>query len=103
MYINRVENCCAFKQLQIRSSAPHYFNSAKLEECKKQLSKTKFIDVILDSQGLDIKEKITDILHRIQSFSLLPQENAVQIRMKDEKNSKFKYIYNTLEDARSDW
>ena len=103
MRINRVQNCAAFGQLQPRVRYPYYINESRIKICEKKLADTKFVDVILDSHGFAIKEKMTDILHRIQSFSLFPQENAVGIRMTGEKEPIYKFQYKTTEEARSEW
>ncbi len=103
MRISRVENSAAFGQLQIRSKGPYFLSESKIKTCEKKLSKTKFIDVILDSHGVAIKEKMTEILHRIQSFSLFPLENSVGIKMIGEKEPLFKFRYSTNEEAENVW
>ena len=103
MRIERVQNCAAFGQLQSRVKYPYYINEAKIKACEKKLADTRFVDIILDSHGFAIKDKMTDILHRIQSFSLFPQENAVGIRMVGKKEPIYKFQYDTKEKARSEW
>lgn len=103
MRINSVQNSAAFGQLQVRSRDIYYLNESKLKSCEKQLANTKFVDVILDSQGFAIKDKMTDILHRIQSFSLFPQDKAVGIRMIDEEAPAYLLNYSTKEQAKNEW
>ena len=104
MRIDRVQNCAAFGQLQIRTHNSSYlWNKSTLGSCEKQLANTSFVDVVIDSYGLAIKKKMTDVLYRIQSFSLFPEEQAVGIRMIDEKNPLFKFFYATKAEARSEW
>ena len=59
--------------------------------------------MIIDSHGLAIKEKKTDILNRIQSFSLFPQENSVSVNMIGEETPKYKFNYPTLPIAKNVW
>ena len=102
MRINAVQNSCNFKMLQVRSNG-YLLNDRKLMACEKQLAKTKFIDVVLDSHGIALKDKMTDILYRIQSFSLFPQEKAVGIRMHGEAEPVFKFDYGTISEAKNAW
>lgn len=103
MRISRVDNCAAFGQLQTRVKCPYFINQSKLRACEKQLVDTKFVDVIYDSQGFAIKEKMADILYRIQSFSLFPIDKAVGIRMIGVKEPVFKFFHQSKEEAKSDW
>ena len=93
MRIFSVQNNTDFKALQVRNKGCFYYKASELTLCKEKLAKTKFIDLIIDSHGLAIKEKKTDVLQRIQSFSLFPQENCVSVNMFGEKNPKYKFSY----------
>ena len=103
MRISRINNCAAFKQLQVRTKNPFYINESRIKACEKKLMDTKFVDVVLDSQDVAIKDKMTDFLYRIQSFSLFPLEKAVGIRMIGEKEPPFKFFYKSDEEAKSAW
>lgn len=103
MRICRVENCVAFNQLQPRVRYPYYLSEAKIKSCEKQLENTRFLDVIFDSQGFAIKDKMTEVLHRFQSFSLFPQENAIGVVMKGVKEPVYKFHYQTKDDAKQEW
>ena len=102
MRVNTVQNSCNFKMLQVRSNGCIY-NESKIRACEKQLAKTKFVDVILDSHGLALKDKMTDILYRIQSFSLFPIEKSVGIRMRGVDDPVFKFDYGTISEAKNAW
>ena len=103
MRISSLQNNTSFKALELHYQGYLYHKASELSRCKEKLAKTKFIDVIIDSNGLALKDKKTDILQRIQSFSLLPLEQAVSINMIGEKEPKYKFYYPTLETARSEW
>ena len=79
MRINKVQNNLAFGKLLVYENKMHEFSSSILKRYERRLSDTKHVDLIIDSHGFAIKQKITDILQRIQSFSLFPQENAVGV------------------------
>ena len=102
MRISAVQNSCDFRMLQVKSDR-HLFNESQIKTCEKQLAKTKFIDVVLDSYGLALKDKMTEVLYRIQSFSLFPKDNAVGIRMQGEEEPVFKFTYNSITDAKDAW
>ena len=103
MRINCVQNNTSFKALQIRNQGYFHYNTNDLNHCREKLKDTKFIDVIIDSHGLAIKEKKTELLQRIQSFSLFPQENSISINMIGEKTPKYKFKFPTLDNAKSEW
>lgn len=103
MRINVVQNNMDFKALHIRNSGNFYYRACDISRCKEQLADTKFLDLIIDSHGLAIKEKKTDILNRIQSFSLYPKENSVSVNMIGEKKHSYKFIFKTLQEAKANW
>ena len=75
MRVNNVQKNMNFSALQIRNKVDFYCKAYDINRCKERLADTKFVDVIIDSHWLAIKEKMTEVLQRIQSFSLLPQEH----------------------------
>lgn len=103
MRVSGVQNNTGFKALQIRNQGCFYYKASELNICKEKLAKTKFIDVIIDSHGMAIKDKKTDVLHRIQSFSLFPQEKCVSVNMIGENIPKYKFSYPTLSIAKDEW
>ena len=103
MRVNSVQNNIHFGTLQIRHHGYLNYNACDISRCKEKLANTRLVDVIIDSQGLAIKEKKTDILQRIQSFSLFPLEKRVAINMIGENVPKYKFDYNSLEEARAEW
>lgn len=104
MRIFSVQNNNAnFKQLQVHSPQYFYYKPSDINRCRQKLAKTEFIDVIIDSKGLSIKEKMTGILQKIQSFSLFPKENAVSVNMLGEKEPAYKFSYDTLDEAKENW
>ena len=102
MRIMSVQNSVAHKSLDVRYPQ-HWYRSADIKVFEKKLENTKFVDVVIDSHGLAIKEKMTDILHRIQSFSLLLLENAVGINVVGQEEPAYKFVYNDLDEAKSAW
>jgi hypothetical protein len=105
MRINKIQNSHAFGKLFIQENKVQEFSSSILKQYEQRLSKTKHVDLIIDSQGFAIKEKMTDILQRIQSFSLFPEENAVGVNVNDGKNNTktYKTVYKTLDKAKDVW
>ena len=103
MRVTSVQNNTSFKALQIRNQGCFYYKASELSRCKEKLANTKFVDVIIDSHGMAIKDKKTDVLQRIQSFSLFPQENSVSVNMIGEKNPKYKFFYLSLAKAKEEW
>ncbi|MBQ7764166.1 hypothetical protein IJ384_02220 [bacterium] len=103
MRVNNVQKNTNFKALQVRSQGYMHYNASEISRCKEKLANTKFIDVIIDSQGLAIKEKMTEVLQRIQSFSLLPQENSVVVNIKEEKEPMYKFSFKDLKEAKTIW
>lgn len=106
MRVNNVQrtNAVPHKALHVCCENLYRYNKKDVSLCQRKLADTKFVDVIIDSQGLlAIKEKMTDVLQRIQSFSLLPQENAVAFNAIGEKTPKFKFFYSTKEEAKDVW
>ena len=92
-----------FNALQIRDVEPFYFRDLDISYCKNKLANTQVLDVVIDSHGLALKEKMTDVLHRIQSFSLFPLEKAVAVNMIGEKEPFYKWSYDTIEKAKNVW
>ena len=105
MRINKVQNNPVFGKLLVHENKMQEFSSSVLKRYERRLSDTKHVDLIIDSHGFAIKEKMTDILQRIQSFSLFPQENAVGINVNDGNGCKktYKAFYETLDKARKAW
>ena len=103
MRVSSVQDNTGFKALQVRNQGYFYYKASELNICKEKLAKTKFIDVIIDSHGMALKDKKTDILQRIQSFSLFPQENCVSVNMIGEEIPKYKFSYSTLSEAKDEW
>ena len=103
MRVSNVQNNTGFKALQVRNQGCFYYKASELSICKEKLAKTKFIDVIIDSHGMAIKDKKTDVLQRIQSFSLFPQEKCVSVNMIGEETPKYKFNYPTLSVAKDEW
>lgn len=103
MRINSVNNYVAFNALQQKCMAPMHITEEKLEICRKKVANTKFIDIILDSHGFAIKEKMTEFIQRIQSFSLFPKDNVVSINMIGDIENCYKFKYDTLEIAKKEW
>ena len=105
MRINKVQNNLAFGKLLVYENKMHEFSSSVLKRYERRLSDTKHVDLIIDSHGFAIKEKMTDILQRIQSFSLFPQENAVGVNVNDGRGNKktYKTVYSSLEKAKEAW
>ena len=103
MRVDRMQNCAAFGQLYVETIPFWYVSDATLDKCKERLANTKHVDVVLDSHGLAIKKKMTDILLRIQSFSLYTLENAIGINMNGDKKESIKFKFDSLEEAKSIW
>ena len=68
MRINKVQNNLAFGKLLVYENKMHEFSSSVLKRYERRLSGTKHVDLIIDSHGFAIKEKMTDILQRILFF-----------------------------------
>ena len=104
MRINSTQSCNAFGKLYIKTNEIYGISQSSLKQCEERLSKTKHVDIFINSQGITIKKKMTEILQKIQSFSLYPQDNAVGITVlgKDTKNIYIK-TYETLEEAKNIW
>lgn len=103
MRINSIDNNVKFGTLHVRNFDALTYKEADILRCKEKLANTKMFDVVIDENGLALKEKMTDILHKIQSFSLLTKENAVGIRMANEDNILYKFKYKSYEKAESVW
>lgn len=104
MRINSVQkNTVAFNSLQVYSANIWQLRPSEIKRCGQKLANTKVFDVIIDSHGFAIKEKKTDVLKRIQSFSLFPKENAVSINMVGEKEPLYKFSYKNLNEAKDTW
>ncbi len=104
MRINGMQkNNTNFKSLYVANNPYWNYNSHQIESYGRKLAGTKFVDLIIDSHGLAIKKKMTDILQRIQSFSLFPKENSVAINMIGEKNPIYKFTFKTLQEAKANW
>ena len=102
MRISGVNNT-NFGKLYIKSNQFHDLPEDIIRQCEQKLSKTKHVDVIIDSHGFAIKDKMTDFLQRIQSFSLFTQENAVGINTNGVTKNVYKFTYKTLEEAKKAW
>ena len=92
-----------FNSLQIRNIGHFYYKDFDIKRCQNQLANTKFLDVVIDSHGLSIKEKMTEILHKIRSFSFFPQEKSVAINMEGEKDPFIKLQYDSANKAKAVW
>lgn len=104
MRSNKVQNFVVFKQLQVKPNSFRDFNPSVIKKSQDRLSETKFFDLIIDSQGIAIKKKKTDVLQRIQSFSLYPQENSVGVKMLSKLgDSIYKFKYESYEKAHMIW
>ena len=104
MRINRIQSDNVnFRALQVRYADSFCFQEKDIMHYKDKLANTKVFDVVIDSHGLALKEKMTDVLHRIQSFSLFPQDNAVGIRMIGEEVPAYLLNYSTKDEAKSEW
>jgi len=104
MRINSVQNNgINFKSLQIRNVGQFYYKDFDLKRSQNRLANTKILDVVIDSHGLSIKEKMTEALHQIQSFSLFPQENSIAINMINEKEPFIKFKYDSIKKAKAVW
>ena len=104
MRVSSVQNCSAFGKLYINTNELIGITKSSLKSCEGKLSKTKHIDVVIDSKGIAIKKKMTDILQRVQSFSLYPQENAVGITvLEDSVKKTYKMYYETVDEAKKNW
>ena len=103
MRVSSVQNNSGFKALQVRNHGDFYYKASEVTKCKEKLAKTKFIDVIIDSHGLAIRDKKTDIIQKFQSFSLFPKENSVSVNMVGEENPKYKFSYPNLSTAKEEW
>ena len=100
MRINSVDCSTKFGQLQVKQASSIWgYKDSALKSLEDRLANTKHVDVIIDSHGLAIKRKMTDILQRIQSFSLYMLEDAVGINFVGDKKETLKFKYNSLEDA----
>lgn len=104
MRINGTQSCNAFGKLYIKTNEIYGISQSSLKQSEELLSKTKHVDVFIDSQGITIKKKMTEILQKIQSFSLFPQENSVGISvMENSEKNIYKLFYETLEEAKDNW
>lgn len=104
MRINATQCSCTFGKLHIKTDELYDIKKSSLSKCMGLLSKTKHVDVIVDSKGIFIKKKMTETLQKIQSFSLFPLENSVGITIEEQgKKSIYKDIYKTLEEAKCAW
>lgn len=92
-----------FGKLYIRSNKFYDISEKSINQYQDKLSKTKYLDVIIDSHGIAIKEKMTENLSRIQSFSLFTLENAVGINFNGDKKNTFKFSYPSFEEAKKAW
>ena len=104
MRINNTQFCNAFGKLYIKTDEIYGISKSSLKRCEGLLSKTKHVDIFIDSKGISIKKKMTEILQKIQSFSLYPQENAVGISVIENLEKKvYKMTYKTEDEAKSTW
>ena len=104
MRINNAHYFSAFGKLHINTDELYGISKSSLKQCEKLLSKTKHVDVFIDSQGITIKKKMTEILQKIQSFSLFPLERAVGITVIENNEKKvLKMFYKTTEEAKRSW
>ena len=103
MRINGIENRVGFGNLYLRTNQFHEISEEMIRRYEQKLANTKHIDLIIDSHGFAIKDKMTDFLQRIQSFSLFPQENAVGINMDGLTKKIYKFTYKTLDEAKKAW
>ena len=104
MRINRIQSDNVnFSALQVNYADSLRFREKDIMHYKDKLANTKVFDVVIDSHGLALKEKMTDVLHRIQSFSLFPKENSIAVNLIGEKKPLCKFKYSTIEKAEAIW
>ncbi len=104
MRINKTQSCSVFGKLYVKTDELYGISKFSLKHCEELLSKTKHVDVYIDSKGVSIKKKMTEILQEIQSFSLFPQENAVGITLIENLEKKvYRMFYKTDEIAKENW
>ena len=103
MRINSVQNTIGFKKLDIRTHELLEIGESTLQKCQKRLANTKHVDVIIDSHGIAIKNKMTDILQRIQSFSLFKEEQTIGINVDNGNEKTYKIKYDSYEEAKNSW
>ena len=97
-------NAIPHKALHVRCENLYQYNKQDVSLCQRKLADTKFVDVIIDSQGLlAIKEKMTDVLQRIQSFSLFKEEQAIGINVDNGNEKTYKIKYDSYEEAKNSW
>ena len=103
MRINNVQKDMNFKQLKVNTHKTWGLKETVIQQYKEKLADTKNFDVIVDSTGISLKRKMTDINQKIQSFSLYMKENALGIHVIGDKRELFKFSYATLEEAKLAW
>ena len=103
MRINNMENSAAFKSLKINESIYYHLSNKNIKSFEKKLANTKHIDVIIDSHGFSLKDKKTELLNWIQSFSLFTQENAVGINLLGDSKKTFKIYFKNIDEAKKLW
>lgn len=103
MHINSVQNCVATKGLIVHKNNFWDIKESTIKHCEKLLTDTKRFDIVIDSSGIAIKEKMTEILQRIQSFSLFTQENCIGINTNGIESKTYKLNFANLEEAKQAW
>ena len=93
MRINNAHYCSAFGKLYVNTDDLYGISKSSLKQCYDSLSTTKHVDVFIDSQGITIKKKMTEILQKIQSFSLFPQEKSVGINVIENSERKVYQLF----------
>ena len=92
-----------FNGLKIYNREIYEMGELAVNKCRERLASTKHVDLIYDSHGFAIKKKMTEVLQRIQSFSLFPYENAVGINVNGNANKIYKFKLKTLDEAKQLW
>lgn len=103
MRVNSMENSVGFKSLKIKENPYRYLAGTSTKIFEKKLANTKRYDVIVDSHGFSIKDKKTELINKIQSFSLFIKEKAVGINLLGNSKQTFKVYFDELEEAENLW
>ena len=105
MRINNTQNCNVFGKLYVKPNEFTGFDKRLLQQCEGLLSKTQHVDVfIVSPYCVAIKNKKTDILQRIRSFYLYPQENTVGVEVDSvEGFYNYKVKYDSQVEAKNIW
>lgn len=103
MRIYSMQNKTNFGQLHIDNKNLYRFKDSEIKYFKEKLADTKYLDLIFDSKGSAIKEKMTGALKKIQSFSFFPIENAASVNFIGEAEPIYKFTFDSFESAKKEW